>query len=102
MGTLNVYDLQYGWSTCPDDGVTFEQKVEWYWGDIEVSAVQVNLAEGLPTLVFAQVTVWFRGVGSVHHVADAASLAEYLTKVLPGVKALAHQEYLVIEAPSHG
>ena len=97
--TLNLFDLQHGWSvyTCGEDEIVFEQQVEWYWGDIEVSAVQVNLAEGLPTAVFAQVTVWFRGVGTVHHVADAASLAAYIAKVLPGVKALAHQEYLVIE-----
>ena len=95
---LNVFDLQHGWSNhYTVEGVTFEQRVEWYWGDIEVSSVQVNLAEGLPTEVFAQVTVWFRGVGTVHYVADAASLAAYVSKVLPGVKALAHQEYLVIE-----
>ena len=96
---MNLYDLQHGWSVYPcDEGeVAFENRVEWYWGDIEVSAVQVILAESLISPAFAKVTVWFRGCGVTHYVADAPSLAAYIAKVLPGVKALAHQEYLVIE-----
>lgn len=99
MPALNLYDLQHGWSVYPcDEGeVVFESRVEWYWGDIEVSAVQVILAESLISPAFAKVTVWFRGCGVTHYVADAPSLAAYIAKVLPGVKALAHQEYLVIE-----
>lgn len=97
--TLNLFDLQHGWSvyTCGEDEVTFDNHIVWYWGEPDVSSIQVMLSEGLASPVFAQVTVWFRGVGTVHHVADAASLAAYVAKVLPGVKALAHQEYRVIE-----
>jgi hypothetical protein len=96
--SLNLFDLQHGWSDYHTvDEVVFENRVEWYWGDIEVSAVQVMLAESIISPAFAKVTVWFRGVGTTHYVADAPSLAAYITKVLPGVKALAHQEYLVIE-----
>lgn len=95
---MNLYDLQHGWSTSAySDDIAFESRVEWYWGDIEVSAVQVILAESLISPAFAKVTVWFRGCGVTHYVADAPSLAAYVAQVLPGVKALAHQEYLVIE-----
>lgn len=95
---MNVYDLQHGWSNSSwNDDIDFEGRVEWYWGDPEVSAIDVTLAESLISPAFAKVTVWFRGAGVVHYVADAASLADYVTKVLPGVKALAHQEYLVVE-----
>jgi hypothetical protein len=96
---VNLYDLQHGWSTYPsaEGEVVFESRVEWYWGDPEVSAIDVTLAESLISPAFAKVTVWFRGAGVIHYVADAASLADYVTKVLPGVKALAHQEYLVVE-----
>jgi hypothetical protein len=97
---MNVYDLQHGWSTYPQEAcedITFESRVEWYWGDPDTSAVEVVLAESLITPVFAKVTVWFRGTGVVHHMADAPSLAAYVAQVLPGVKALAVQEYRVIE-----
>ena len=94
---MNVYDVQYGWSVIGSDEVEFSNKVEWYWGDPEVSAVQVMLSENIASPAFAQVTVWFRGVGTPHCVADAPSLAAYIAKVLPGVKALAEQVYLVIE-----
>lgn len=97
---MNVYDLQHGWSTYPSEaceGIAFESHVEWYWGDPDVSAVQVILAEGLPVTVFAQVTVFFRGMGTIHYMVDPASLAAYVAQVLPGVKALAQQEYRVIE-----
>lgn len=94
----NLYDLQHGWQTIEED-IPFEDRVEWYWGDPDVSAVQVILAEGLATSIFAQVTVWFRGIGTVHYVADAASLAAYVAKVLPGVQAMGTQIYRVIEAP---
>jgi hypothetical protein len=100
----NLYDLQHGWQTISSEiveDITFEQKIEWYWGDPEVSAVQVILSEGFAASVFAQVTVWFRGVGTVHYVADAASLSAYIAKVLPGVQAMATQEYLVIPSPTH-
>jgi hypothetical protein len=96
----NLYDLQHGWQTISSEiveGITFEQKIEWYWGDPEVSAVQVILSEGLSIHVFAQVTVWFRGVGTVHYVADAASLAAYIAHTLLGVQALATQVYKVID-----
>lgn len=98
--TYNVYDLQCGWSTLtygPGEEVAFESRVEWYWGDPDTSGVEVMLAESLTATVFAKVTVWFRGQGTVHHMADAASLAAYVAQVLPGVKALAQQEYRVIE-----
>mgnify|MGYP006919678305 CR=1 FL=1 len=95
---MNVYDLQHGWSTSSsNDDITFGGRVEWYWGDPDTSAVEVVLAESLISPVFAKVTVWFRGTGIVHHMADAASLAAYVAQVLPGVKALAVQEYRVIE-----
>lgn len=100
LGSYHVYDLQLGWHThlATDlEDIVFEQRVEWYWGDIDVSAIHVKLAEGLATSIFAQVTVWFRGTGVVHYVADAPSLAAYLTQILPGVQALAKQDYLVIE-----
>lgn len=101
----NLYDVQHGWQTVSSETVgdiTFEQKIEWYWGDPEVSAVQVILSEGLAVSVFAQVTVWFRGVGTVHYVADAASLAAYVAHTLLGVQALAKQEYLVTPGPMRG
>ena len=97
---MNVYDLQHGWSTYPSEaceGIAFEDRVEWYWGDPDTSGVEVVLAESLTATLFAKVTVWFRGQGIVHYMADAASLAAYVTQVLPGVKALAVQEYRVIE-----
>lgn len=100
VGSYHVYDLQLGWQTYLStdlEDIVFEQKVEWYWGDIDVSAVHVKLAQGLGTSIFAQVTVWFRGTGVVHYVADAPSLAAYIAQTLPGVQALAKQEYLVIE-----
>lgn len=96
---MNVYDLQHGWSTYPNEAcedIVFESRIEWYWGDPETSAVEVVLAESLTASVFAKVTVWFRGQGTVHHMADVASLAAYVAQVLPGVKALAQQEYRVI------
>lgn len=99
IGSYHVYDLQTGWQThlATDlEDITFESRVEWYWGDINVSAVHVQLAEGMAVSIFAKVTVWFRGTGIVHYVADAASLAAYITQTLPGVQALAKQEYLVI------
>jgi hypothetical protein len=97
--TLNLFDLQHGWSAypCGEDEVTFDNRIVWYWGEPDVSSIQVMLSEGLASPVFAQVTVWFRGVGTVHHVADAASLAAYVAKVFPGVQALATQVYTVIE-----
>jgi len=95
---MNIYDLQHGWSTSAySDDIAFESHVEWYWGDIEVSAVHVILADSLISPVFAKVTVWFRGTGTVHYIADAASLAAYVAQVLPGVKALSEQVYRVIE-----
>lgn len=105
LGSYHVYDLQLGWHTplATDlEEIVFEQRVEWYWGDINVSAVHVKLAEGFATSIFAQVTVWFRGTGVVHYVADAPSLAAYLTQILPGVQALAKQDYLVIESTRSG
>ena len=95
---MNLYDLQHGWSDhYTVDEVVFENRIEWYWGDHDVSAIEVILADGIASPVFAKVTVWFRGCGMTHYMADAPSLAAYVAQVLPGVKALAHQEYLVIE-----
>ena len=95
---MNVYDLQHGWSTSSyGEDIAFESRVEWYWGDPDTSAVEVVLADSLASPVFAKVTVWFRGTGTVHYVADAASLAAYVAQVFPGVKALSEQVYRVIE-----
>lgn len=94
---MKCYDTTIGWYEVSDDDVTLVQSVEWSWGDIEVAGIQVMLTESFLCPVFAQVTVWFRGVGTPHYVADPASLAAYIATVMPGVKALAEPFYPLVE-----
>ena len=99
---VRIYDVAHGWANTfvTDDEMALEGCVDWYWGEPDTAAVQVILsgvATGGISPIYAQVTVWLGGLGTPHYVADPASLAAYVAQVLPGVKALAHQEYRVIE-----
>lgn len=98
---VRIYNVAHGWMNTfvTEEEIALEGRVHWYWGEPDSSAVQVILGvdTGGVSPIYAQVTVWLGGLGTPHYVADTASLAAYVAQVLPGVKALAHQEYRVIE-----
>ena len=99
MEVHKVYDVEHGWFHIdyPND-VTFSNEVVWYLGDNEEgAAIHVQLAEGMPIFVYAQVTVWAFGMGNVYYAADAGSLVALVGKFTPGVSWMKDKHLKVIE-----
>lgn len=99
MNVSKVYDVEHGWVHIdyPND-VTFSNEVVWYLGDNENgAAIHVQLAEGLETTAYAQVTVWAFGVGNVYYAADAGSLVALVGMFTPGVSWMKDKHLRVIE-----
>ena len=91
------YSVEYGWTSCSDVEVQFDSKVEWYVGESDQCGVYVSLSEGLLAEVYAKVTVWAFGVGSVYYAADPGSLVALVGMFMPGASWMKDKHLTVIE-----
>lgn len=98
MEIHKVYDVEHGWYTPPLEPVEFSNEVIWYLGDNEEgAAIHIQLAEGMPLSVYAQVTVWAFGTGTVYYAADPGSLVALVGMFTPGVSWMKDKHLKVIE-----